>query len=762
MREVDDHKNEFGESPDAYERFRDYADADADWFWEIDPNFKFTIISKRFDGRSGIRENDLLGLTPWEFADADPVTDSIWANLLTKLNRREAFRQFRVCIRNEETPIYWRVSGKPVINNDGRFLGYRGIATDETVDALRQSNLETLLGDYRSAFDSIAEGVACFDARNKLVFVNAAFWKWVPVSPHRIRPGISDEAFFTVVDAAVASIDGVSSEVTSAAYRRAAVWQMIDGKIIQAGYRSLPSFGYALTLQPSAENKGDSASISKDAGLSKDAGRFRDIVTRSPQGFFIHVDGHIVFANQAAADMFGCPYAEFIGSEILDFAVPEEVPRLREYAYARLNGKVAPEKYQFTGRRRDGISLRIELLVQMGDWHGEKAFHVFAQDRSSEHQALRALSDSERRFRDLIEGSIQGYFVHSDWKIIYANSAAAGIFGYDPAEFVGLDLRQLIAPEERDAITELRDRRLAGDVDAPERYDVGGVRKDGSALVFETFSRLIDWDGKPAIQATILDVTERKNVEMHLMYAKETAERADRAKTEFLGNMSHEFRTPLNAIIGFSQMIKDQMMGEALPQYVDYAGAINSSGIHLLDVVNDLLDVASIESGTLTISEDIVDLVDACKSCERMLRHRAQKSQIIVSLHVPDAPIPFRGDLRRLKQILINLVGNAIKFTDPDGRVTVMASVDEEGCTRLRVSDTGIGISKEHLSNVFNPFYRVDTHYVSQREGTGLGLPLVKALADLHGATIKINSELNVGTQIELVFPPDRTIIEKI
>jgi len=242
------------------------------------------------------------------------------------------------------------------------------------------------------------------------------------------------------------------------------------------------------------------------------------------------------------------------------------------------------------------------------------------------------------------------------------------------------------------------------------------------------------------------------------MYAKETAERADRAKTEFLGNMSHEFRTPLNAIIGFSQMIKDQMMGEALPQYVEYAGAINSSGVHLLDVVNDLLDVASIESGTLTISEEIVDLVDACKACERMLRHRAHKSQVIVSLQVPDKPIRFKGDLRRLKQILINLVGNAIKFTDPDGRVTLSAEVDEKGRARLVVTDTGIGIPKEHLSHIFNPFYRVDTHYISQREGTGLGLPLVKTLADLHGAAIEIESEPGVGTRMFVIFPPQRTV----
>lgn len=648
MREMDRNRTKISEGAEPTERLRDSAEADADWFWEIDPSYRFTLISKRFQGRSKIRENDLLGLTPWEFADADPSTDSVWANVLEKLNGRESFRNLRVCMSNKDVPVFWRMGGSPVIDDDERFLGYQGFASNEAEDVERQSNAATLLDDHRHVLD-----------------------------------GLND-----------------------------------------------------------LEN-------------------YQKIFSGSSQGFFIHVNGRIVFANRAVADMFGCRLDDFIGAEILDFAVPEEVPRLREYAYSRLEGVAAPDKYQFTGRRQDGIPLKVEFLVHLDEWKGEKSFHVFAQDRTAENQALYALSESERRFRHLVEGSIQGYFIHSDWEIIYANSAAAGIFGYDPAEFVGLDLRQLIAPEERDAIADLRARRLAGDQDIPERYEVGGVRKDGTAFVFETFSRLIYWDGKPAIQATILDVTERKNVETHLMYAKETAEQADRAKTEFLGNMSHEFRTPLNAIIGFSQMIKDQMMGEVPSQYVEYAGAINSSGIHLLDVVNDLLDVASIESGSLTISEDVVDLVDVCNACVRMLRHRAQKNQIVVSLRVPKSPLQMRGDLRRLKQILINLVGNAIKFTDKGGRVTVSAFLNSDNCPVLSVADTGIGIPTEHLTHVFNPFYRVDKHYVSQREGTGLGLPLVKTLAELHGGDIKINSEPGVGTRVDIIFPEKRLVSVK-
>lgn len=735
------------------ERYLNYADADADWFWEIDPNFRFTLVSKRFEGRSAFEEKDLIGLTPWQFADADPITDPAWAGLLATLNRREAFRQFRICIRNDDAPVFWRMSARPVVSSDGRFLGYRGVATDETIDALKQNNLEMLLSDYRSILDGVGEGVACFDARSRLMFVNAGFWKLIKVSPHRVRTGMSDEAFFAVISAAIENIDGHHPNFSPSRLRGSGVWHTTHGGVVRAETRSIPSFGYALTI-----HQGDASRVSPPQ--LEQAGSFSRVIKGSPQGFFIHVEGKIVFANYAVAEMFGCPYHEFIGSEIFEFILPAEVPRLKEFANSRLKGRYVPEKYQFTGRRRDGVPLRVEFLVSTGQWEGKSAFHVFAQDRSAEAQALRALSESERRFRHLVEGSIQGYFIHSDWEIIYANSAAASVFGYEPEEFLGLDVRDLIAPEERELVDEIRARRIAGDIDVPERYEVGGVRKDGSAIVFEVFSKVIDWDGVPAIQSTILDVTHRKNVEAHLLYAKETAERADRAKTEFLGNMSHEFRTPLNAIIGFSQMIHDQMMGETLPQYVEYANAINSSGVHLLDVVNDILDVASIESGALTITDETFDVAEICRACERMLRHRAHKAEIAILLDLPERPIMLLGDARRLKQILINLLGNAIKFSDAGGSVTVSTRINEAGCITLSVSDTGIGISEDHLANVFSPFFRVDTHYVSQREGTGLGLPLVKALADLHDASININSEVDIGTTVCVTFPAERTVSE--
>ena len=156
---------------------------------------------------------------------------------------------------------------------------------------------------------------------------------------------------------------------------------------------------------------------------------------------------------------------------------------------------------------------------------------------------------------------------------------------------------ELVLPEERNLATDIQRRYLAGDVDVPDRYELNCIRQDGEPVSIETNGRIVDWDGEPAFQATMIDISRRKKIESYLVRAKEDAERADRSKTEFLDNISHELRTPLNAIIGFSQFIKDQIIGSADPHYIDYANAIHSSGMYLLELVNDLLDVSSIESG---------------------------------------------------------------------------------------------------------------------------------------------------------------------
>ncbi|MCZ6894287.1 MAG: PAS domain-containing protein [Gammaproteobacteria bacterium] len=271
------------------------------------------------------------------------------------------------------------------------------------------------------------------------------------------------------------------------------------------------------------------------------------------------------------------------------------------------------------------------------------------------------------------------------------------------------------------------------------------------------------------IVITCIDITAHKEREESLrrtsreaLGAKETAEIASRAKSEFLANMSHELRTPLNAVIGFSEIIKGGLMGDAPNEnYRNYASDIHHSGKHLLELINDILDMSKIEAGKLELSEEEVNVRNAIESCIVLVRERADKSDIALDISVPGDMPGIRADLRKLKQILINLLSNAVKFTEPGGRVTVESRIDSDGALLLLVIDTGIGMKPDEIAKALEPFGQIDAGLDRTYEGTGLGLTLTKALVELHGGKLAISSRSGdgaTGTTVTITFPADRVI----
>ena len=411
-----------------------------------------------------------------------------------------------------------------------------------------------------------------------------------------------------------------------------------------------------------------------------------------------------------------------------------------------------------------------EQLLTDGRWLRirESATHdggtvLLLTDITERKNAEVALEESEERFRNLIEGSVQGVLVHINHKSLFANQAYADIFGYQsPDEIIAQESAlDHIAPHERARMKSYSVARLQG-LEAPVNYVFEGLRKDGSRIYLENRGRAVIWKGQPAVQRTVVDITERKQAEEGLRQAKEAAEIANRAKSEFLANMSHELRTPLNSVIGFSQVIKDQIIGPGnTSRYREYAADIFYSGTHLLDLISDILDVSKIEVGELDIIEENIDIDKAIQSCARMVQERADKAKITLTIVGVDECPGLLADERRIKQILLNLLSNAVKFTLPGGKVSIGADVTEGGGIKLWVADTGIGIAPEDIPTVLKPFGQVESPFHKSYEGTGLGLSLVKSLSEIHGAELDIDSLPGRGTTVSILFPAQRTVVAK-
>ena len=256
-----------------------------------------------------------------------------------------------------------------------------------------------------------------------------------------------------------------------------------------------------------------------------------------------------------------------------------------------------------------------------------------------------------------------------------------------------------------------------------------------------------------------LQVAEGRQRSSELEAARAKAVHADAAKSLFLANMSHELRTPLNAVIGFADIIQDEMFGSgeaAWTRYKDYAADIGASGRFLLDVINDILDLTKVAAGKAELREDHMSVAALVTGMERFFRQRAQAAGLCLEMGTPDEDIELWADETKLKQVLLNLVSNAIKFTPAGGRVEVRAAAQSDGCVAITVVDSGIGIAAGDLDRIFLPFVQVDSSLSRRHAGTGLGLPLARSYVELHGGTIEIVSQPGSGTCVTMRLPPVR------
>ncbi len=330
--------------------------------------------------------------------------------------------------------------------------------------------------------------------------------------------------------------------------------------------------------------------------------------------------------------------------------------------------------------------------------------------------------------------------------------------GYHPREIIGRSLNDL--PQER---TPKLLSLATSERHTPFRdIEIEVKHRNGEALLFRLNGLPVycpDSGNFLGYRGTAENITALRQREDALISAKESAELANRAKTEFLANMSHELRTPLNAVIGFSEIMESELLGPlGSTQYKSYAADIHESAQHLLTLINDILDVAKIEAGAHELRDEEVCPYDIVGAVERLVAERAKRAELKLSVDLPLGLPRLRADERKLKQVLLNLMSNAIKFTPEDGRVTLAAHLAADGSFIFEVSDTGIGIAAEDIPRAFAPFEQVDSRLSRQFEGTGLGLPLSDGFVKLHGGHLKLESQPGVGTKAIVRLPAERVI----
>ncbi|MEO5337597.1 MAG: PAS domain S-box protein [Magnetospirillum sp. WYHS-4] len=488
--------------------------------------------------------------------------------------------------------------------------------------------------------------------------------------------------------------------------------------------------------------------------------RFR-AVADSANDAIISADhaGRVVFWNRAAERLFGHGLDEMIGQP-LDAIIPERYREAHARGMARASadgsGTLIGGTAELYGRRKDGGEFPVELSLSTWSTRGERYFTAIIRDISER----RRTEDRLRQLSRAVEQSpVSVVITDTQGTIQYVNPKFTEVSGYSEDEALGNNPRILKSGETSpDDYLAMWDALRAGETWRGEFHN----RRKSGELYWESASispiRAADGTVTHFI-AVKEDISERKQTERALHQAKEQAEFANRAKTEFLANMSHELRTPLNSIIGFSDLVMSEVFGPVgAPQYREYVRDINDSGKHLLDLINDLLDIARIETGELRLHERPVDVLQVVGTCRRLIEERARNASLTLTVVTPSGLPGLNADERKVKQILINLLGNAVKFTPEGGNIALSARLDEEGAIVFAVEDTGIGIATGDIATALSPFGQVDGTLARKYEGAGLGLPLSKNLAELHGGSLVLESAPGIGTRVTVRFPPERTI----
>ncbi|OAN53151.1 PAS domain-containing sensor histidine kinase [Paramagnetospirillum marisnigri] len=631
----------------------------------------------------------------------------------------------------------------------------------------------------QGVLEHLDQGISVFDTDLRLVLWNRRFGELFQLPPHLLVHGAAFEAIIRFnaergeygpcdADAFVAERISIAREFRS----HRTVRTRPDGRVIEIIGNPLPNGGFVTTyadvtvahqvtdnLRESNERL-DQMVERRTHALQQSEDRHRAYaelleatVRHMPQGVSVFdSDLNLVVANDGFFELtqipkdFNVPGKAFEDFMLFNAQRGEYGPGdPMELARQRVEIARKMEPHAFDRIRPDGAVVEVR-----GNPIPGRGFISTFTDITARHQAEEALREAMTMARTLLDApGLIIFLITLDGTIVDLNEGGAMALRQSKAELIGSNVYQVMPPKVSARRAAFAQLALA----------------EGRAVHFEDESHgrwyeititpyPVDRTSAPRLMIIAHEVTHRRKAEERLREASVMAESANRTKTEFLAAMSHELRTPLNAIIGFSEIIMREMFGPLSDRYRAYGQDINAAGQHLLAMINDILDISRIEIGAFSLSLETIEPASLAESALRLISTRAEQGSIQLLSKIPKNLPMLRVDIRRTKQILLNLLGNAVKFTPAGGRVSLSARLEPDGGLAFLVSDTGIGMAPDDIAVALAPFGQVDSGLDRRFEGVGLGLPLSKSLVELHGGSLVLESVPGQGTTVTVRFPP--------
>ncbi len=527
---------------------------------------------------------------------------------------------------------------------------------------------------------------------------------------------------------------------------REAVFRRKDGTLLHASlaHKAMgPGVSEAALLFTTARDI-THLKTERDAQLVE--ARFGRVLESTPDAIVIvNSAGRIVYVNSQAEQVFGYRREDFV-TQPVEMLLPERLRHVhgthRGSFFARPHTRAMGAGLELFGRRRDGTEFPVEISLSPLETEAGTLVMSAIRDATNRKRA-------EQKFRDLLESAPDAMvIVNREGRIVLVNSQTVALFGWERDELLGQPVEMLVPERFRQ-----RHPGHRGDYfGRPKMREMGaglelhGRRKDGTEFPVEISLSPIETEEGTIVSSAIRDVTERKLFEAKL---RET----NRLKSEFLANMSHELRTPLNSILGFSEMLFDEKPGPLNEKQKEYLGDVLASGRHLLQLINDVLDLSKIEAGRMQLATEPFALARLVEDTAATLQPLAAPRRIVLEVSADSEVGDVELDRRRVQQVLLNLITNALKFS-PDGSVVdVNVRVDDDEVLAVSVRDRGIGIAAEDMPALFSAFHQVDSSAARRFPGTGLGLALSKRLTELLGGRIEVESAPGEGSVFTVKIP---------